>query len=282
MTSDKTPPPPRIHAILVSSAQVGVVFRRGPSGQVATFLWNRRKDEFKIGQWLKGRIYERRSDISPDGKNMIYFAMNGRWNSETGGAWTAVSKVPYLKALDLFAKGDCWEGGGLFVSNERYWLNDRHFDKALVLRSQSGLTCDPTAQPGQRFDVTCAGIYYPRLIREGWKIAEQSVRVRKKSPTMFDKPLAAGWILRKLTHQQSKPAEGKSASWDEHELINGDTGTRIRYPEWEWAEWEQGTLVWAERGKLYRALLASNKELGEAKLLHDFSSYSFESLIAPY
>jgi cytochrome bd-type quinol oxidase subunit 2 len=30
-----------------------------------------------VGQWLKGRIYERRSDLSPDGKHLIYFAMNG-------------------------------------------------------------------------------------------------------------------------------------------------------------------------------------------------------------
>ena len=73
-----------------------------------------------------GRIYERRSDLPPDGKHFIYFAMNGRWDSETKGAWTAISRVPYLKATDLFAKGDCWHGGGLFLSGREFWPNNGH------------------------------------------------------------------------------------------------------------------------------------------------------------
>ena len=51
-------------------------------------------NEFALGQWLKGRIYERRSDLSPDGKYMIYFAMNGKWNSIAKWSWTAISKAP--------------------------------------------------------------------------------------------------------------------------------------------------------------------------------------------
>src|SRR5919198_4444283 len=92
----------RIHALLASEAPLGVVIRRGPSKQVCTVLWDRRRDEFRLGQWLRGRIYERRSDLSPDGKHLIYFAMNGRWNSEAKGSWTAISRAPYLKALALF------------------------------------------------------------------------------------------------------------------------------------------------------------------------------------
>jgi len=57
----------RIHVLLASDAPVGLVIRRGPSKCVATLLWNRKTDEFQLGQWLKGRIYERRSDLSPDG-----------------------------------------------------------------------------------------------------------------------------------------------------------------------------------------------------------------------
>ncbi len=68
-------------------------------------LWDRQCDRFQLGQWLKGRIYERRSDLSPDGKYLIYFAMNGRWQSEACGAWTAISQAPYLKAIAIFPKG---------------------------------------------------------------------------------------------------------------------------------------------------------------------------------
>ena len=101
----------RIHILLASDAPMGVVIRRGPSKSVATMLWNRRNDTFELGQWLKGRIYERRSDLSPDGKHLIYFALNGKWQSTVGGSWTAISRAPYLKAIALFAKGDGWHGG---------------------------------------------------------------------------------------------------------------------------------------------------------------------------
>jgi hypothetical protein len=105
----------RIHVLLASGAPVGLVIRRGPSKSVATLLWNRKNDEFQLGQWLKGRIYERRSDLSPDGKHFLYFAMNGKWQKEAHGSWTAISRAPFLKALAIFPKGDCWNGGGLWT-----------------------------------------------------------------------------------------------------------------------------------------------------------------------
>jgi hypothetical protein len=54
------------------------VFRRGPVNAVCTVGWNRKTDEFQLGQWLRGRIYERRADLSPDGRHLIYFARGGR------------------------------------------------------------------------------------------------------------------------------------------------------------------------------------------------------------
>lgn len=273
--------PPRLHVILASVKSVGVVFRRGPSKEVATFLWDRKTDEFSLGQWLKGRIYERRADISPDGDKMIYFAMNGKWDSEARGSWTAVSKVPFLKALDLHAKGDCWEGGGLFLNDQSYWLNDRYFDERYTLKSLSGLACDSSARPEQHFGSECTGVYYPRLLRDGWQLVEKS-GPHLDSQTIFEKPLAHSWTLRKVAHEQIDAPVGKGVYWDEHEIINKHTGARQRFPDWEWAEWEQESLVWAELGKLYRARIVSEAVLGEAKLLHDFKDYHFEPLVAPY
>ena len=70
----KPKPPARLHVILAREAPLAVVIRRGPAKQVCTVLWNRRTDEFTLGQWLKGRIYEDRCDLSPDGRYFIYFA----------------------------------------------------------------------------------------------------------------------------------------------------------------------------------------------------------------
>jgi hypothetical protein len=99
--------PARLHVLLASEARVGVVIRRGPARAVCSILWDRNSDKFETGQWLRGRIYERRADVSPDGRYMIYFAMNGRWSSKSRGSWTAVSRAPWLNAVVLWGKGDC-------------------------------------------------------------------------------------------------------------------------------------------------------------------------------
>jgi len=83
----------RIHVLLAREAPLGVVIRRGPSKQVCTVQWDRRDDEFQIGQWLRGRIYERRCDLSTDGKHLIYFALNGKWSADYRGSWTAISRA---------------------------------------------------------------------------------------------------------------------------------------------------------------------------------------------
>jgi hypothetical protein len=123
--------PARLHVLLARDASAAVVIRREPSRHTAVIGWDRKTDKFTLGQWLNGRIYERRADLSPDGKHLIYFAMNGRWNSRAKGAWTAISRAPYLKAVSLFAKGDCWHGGGRFTSPREYWLNDGYGHQTL-------------------------------------------------------------------------------------------------------------------------------------------------------
>lgn len=116
--------PPRLSFLLASDAPVGIVLRRGPSKMVRVFLWNREKDKFKPSSWFKGKIYAELSDLSPDGRYMIYFAMGGvAWAiPETGGTWTAISQVPSLKAIALWGQGDTRGGGGVFTSNRSYWL----------------------------------------------------------------------------------------------------------------------------------------------------------------
>jgi hypothetical protein len=58
---------PRLHVIPATGCDKALVLRRGPSGQVASLLWNRRDGSLALGQWLKGRIYEHRSICRPTG-----------------------------------------------------------------------------------------------------------------------------------------------------------------------------------------------------------------------
>ena len=64
----------RIHAILPRKGNKAVVFRRGPASCVAVIGWDLATDTFKVGQWLRGRIYPFRCDLSPDGEYLLYFA----------------------------------------------------------------------------------------------------------------------------------------------------------------------------------------------------------------
>ena len=100
------PHPARLHVLLARDATTAVILRRGPSRHTALVGWDRRTDRFTVGQWFYGRVYERRSDLSPDGRHLVYFAMNARWDARARGSWTAISKAPYLKALTLLAKGE--------------------------------------------------------------------------------------------------------------------------------------------------------------------------------
>ncbi len=271
--------PARLHVILARESHDAVVFRRGPSKAVCTVHWDRKKDTFEVGQCLKGRIYERRSDLSPDGKYLVYFAMNGKWSSETGGSWTAISRTPYLKALALFGKGDCWNGGGLFTGKRCFWLNDGYGHSEMTRSSE--VSRDLEFQPGEYYGGECTGVYYVRLQRDGWQLKERG-GTRLDSWTIFEKALPKGWILRKTAHEQVGAPPGKGCYWDEHELENTQSGAKLEFGDWEWAELDGKQIVYAAGGRLFRIALKSRTELGESKEIHDFNDMPFEELIAPY
>src|SRR5258708_36609032 len=167
--------PARMHVLLASKAPFGLVFRRGPANAVCTVGWNRATDEFELGQWLCGRIYERRADLSPDARHLIYFARGGLRHKETKGSWTAISRAPWLHAVTLFGKGDCWQGGGLFTSNRKFWLNGCHFP----VRESAELGEDDKYHPEGSFGAECPSVYYRRLLRDGWTL-DMAVGARRR------------------------------------------------------------------------------------------------------
>jgi len=267
--------PARLHVLLAKDARVGVVIRRGPSKSVCTVLWNRERGTFKLGQWMRGRIYERRCDLSPNGRRFIYFAMNGRRQSETKGSWTAISRVPYLKAISLFAKGDCWHGGGMFVSDREFWLNDGYGHTQL--KGSSEVRRSVNYNPTGYFGGECLTVYYNGLQRDGWAMSNEDYQ----GATLFEKKLPKSWLLRKLAFAEIGAPPGRGCYWDAHELRHEPTNTVLALPEWEWADFVDGRLVWASEGQLRAARLSRGKLSGE-KLLYDFNNMKFEAIAAPY
>ncbi len=284
-----TEKPDKVHARLfvhmAKDSSKAIVFRRGPSKQVCTFLWRRDQDTFELGQWLKGRIYERRSDISPDGKYCIYFAADqSRWHGRTRGTWTAVSRTPWLRALALYAKGDTWNGGGFFTSNNEYILNHPAVDKQDILEVSSEVNLSKSKSDGQKYGNECLGVYFPNLMRRGWSLIETEQITSRHSKTVFEKNMNKHWVLRKHCHGSSSltSRKGRGVYWDEHELVNRESDISISKEEWEWADIDKNMIVFAAHGCLYRLRIKSQNKLGEPKLLHDFNDYKFTEIRAPY
>ena len=242
-------------------------------------LWDRRSDKFQMGQWMKGRIYERRCDLSHDGRYLLYLTMNARWQSEAKGAWTAISRAPYLKAVALFPKGDCWLGGGLWTGSRRYWLNGGGCHE--VLWDTREVQRDTGYQLPGPFGSECPSVYYPRLMRDGWRLVERTSRARWQSEDLFEKPAGQDWILRKIAHGEVGARQGKGSYWDEHYLLRDDDGARIDCPHWEWADLDRERLVWATGGRLYSGYLAQSGLMAQTELI-DFNLLAFEPIQAPY
>lgn len=272
--------PARLHLLIPRNSNNGIVIRRGPSKQVCILNWDRIKNKFTVSQWLKGRIYERRSDISPSGKYWIYFAMNGKWQSEAKGSWTAIARVPWLKAIELLAKGDCWHGGDLFLDDQNYWLNDGYGHYSLFTSNK--ITRNKSYQPPNYYNGECLNVYYNRLQRDGWNLKHRNKKDKNdNSETILEKKLTHGWKITKICHEQLNSPPGKGCYWDEHELFN-ENGDVLTKPKWQWADWVDNAIVLAEDGCLYKITIKDSKNLNEAKLLHDFNDYKFENRQAPY
>lgn len=274
------PVPARLHVLLARDCPKAVIIRRGPSRHTAVIGWDRSTHRFSLGQWLYGRIYERRCDLSPDGRHLIVFAMNGRWSAKAKGSWTAVSQAPWLKALDLHAKGDCWHGGGLFLSAREYWLNDGYGHERQ--RFVSGLACRTDYPWDAHHGGECPGVYYLRLQRDGWRLCGDAQAARRATVTTFEKPIHARWTLRKLAHATwPNTVRGRGCYYDEHSLVNVHSGQEVPCSHWEWAEGDGRRLWWASAGKLFEARLGDEGPR-QVRELADFNDLRFEAREAPY
>lgn len=116
-----------LYIIPARDAPIAAILRRGPSRWYHIIRWDMARDEFVHGSWIKGRIYESRCDVSPDGELLLYFVQQAnRSQTDFSNAWTAVSRLPWLTAHSLWPQGTTYGGGGRFVDNRRIMLRPVH------------------------------------------------------------------------------------------------------------------------------------------------------------
>lgn len=107
---------------------------------------------------------------------------------------SAIGRVSSLKTLAFFPKGDCWNGGGLFLDNNRYWLNGDGCHQQS--RGSTDLQREQTHRPVGGRKSECLSVYYPRLLRDGWRLKDHLSAGLTDGCGMFEKPLADGWLQR--------------------------------------------------------------------------------------
>jgi hypothetical protein len=281
-----------LYVILARDARVGVVFRRGPSKQVLLLLWRTDTDQFYEGQWFKGRIYERRCDLSPSGKRLIYFAAKYKAPYAT---WTAVSRPPHLTAVALWPKGDAWGGGGLFAKEKEILLNHRSAEMKLAEGFQlpKFIVVKPLGDYSGRGEDD--PIRAQRLVRDGWKNIQQGKSKEHKlgAPMWITIDPAEIWakphplngnpyeIREKLTgmHERNGP-------WYvmEHIIVNNESGEEFTLGRTDWADWcHSGDLLYAKEGRLWR--LGFNRRnlspLEQAEMLIDLRDRVFAHKESP-
>ena len=277
----------RLYAILARKAPVAVIFRRGPSKQVALVRWELDRDRFTVGQWLKARIYERRCDLSPSGDRLAYFAASWKGPHQS---WTAVSRPPWLTALALWPKGDAWGGGALFASENVIELN--HWPSQLTVAGRPPpkrikVVQHPIAGRGEDWP-----IWTTRLVRDGWQLVQQGNAVENKarSPKIwFEYDPAV--ILGKPSPRQGGPRlemrvkgiKELNGPWYviDHAVVDGD-GREELLADCEWADWDpHGDLLFVRGGAVFRASHRRLDDLSRAKMLIDLAPLTFEARVAP-
>lgn len=245
----------RLFCILARKSRAAVILRRGPSSEVLLVHWDRATDRFHEGQWLRGRIYERRCDLSPSGTHLVYFAAQWRRPMQT---WTAVSRVPWLTALALFPKGDAYGGGGLFEGESTIALNHPYTRGAPVLAEGTSL---PRGMKVKELGLASGAgedfpLYGMRLLRDGW--TSRDALSRPRLPVVSRKRQPRGKLELEMTILSVAERSGPGDWWVvEHALWRHEEPVLL-LGRTEWADWdENGDLLYARDGVLHRLARAS-------------------------
>jgi hypothetical protein len=277
-----TPVPTRLHAILARDRRHAVVIARVRHRLTATIGWDLRHDAFEVGQYVRATLAPLRSDLSPDGKHFVYFALDGRRSARGATlAYTAVSRRPWLKALDFYPAGDTWFGGGLFVDDDHVWLNG--VEERPEARTTSGLRRAKRPPIAVAHATEDRGVYVRRLLRDGWTATGRRALTPRHDVETFERALRHRQVLRKEFHATSEPrGEGRGCYFETHAVV-GPGGTEAAHDDWSWADVDgpRARVVFASGGAIHTAPLG-RFGVGPSSVLFDARGLAFEPLEAPY
>jgi hypothetical protein len=246
-------PGPRIYCLPATAAPVVAVFRRGPTSWSHVGRWDLEARRYEPGAWLRGRMFPRRSDLSPDGRWLCYFAHKPTASWDIGDAYVAVSKLPWLTALHAFPTCGTWTRG--------YYFTEAHSggDVERVTRLSYGLRSIPVVQ-------------FANERRRGWE----------EAPDSPPRDPSDAWDVRRNARMQKRQPGGNRVLCVESVGLAGGEfggeqavdGLRVRYSlesrddvqpldALQWADWDRdGRLLAATReGRLQMQRFDDNDDV---------------------
>lgn len=265
---------PKLYCIFAREAEQAVIFRRGPTGQVRLIGWNLATDSFEPGQWFKGRIYEQKSDLSPNGQKLLYFAAVHHGSLPS---WVAISTPPYLTAHVLWPKYGTYDGLSLFETDTLLGLGVYGSDPSF-LTPRPGDAVPPSLSIVAR---PYPGYFYrradhDRLIRDGWRVESGEPKYTGKTSEAV--------VYRKRIDQHH--------DLDMHvdnPIILTETAYSTRLEDGssfdlkaDWADVRDGRLYFARAGRLLRLDAGGIGRGNKAEqTLADFTDMAFENVATP-
>jgi hypothetical protein len=199
---------------------------------------------------MRGRVYERRSDLSPDGSLFIYFARRSAGPAPAGeqrDSWVAISRPPWFTALALWFIGSTYCVGGFFPDERSVWLgamssppDQGALSRWLRLDTSQERYVDRTLNWPERT------VYLNRLRRDGWEpvAAADPETWRHRSP---DHALT---LIMTWRSQADFTVYGGPhvVEYGVHQTSDAEV---VALGRATWADWDQrGRLIVAQEGRL--------------------------------
>jgi hypothetical protein len=269
--------PCRLFVYLATEAPIAVVLGRGPTDWAQLSLWHTDSDRVIAGQWIKARVYERRSDLSADGTLFAAFVRQSG-NREPGGAdtWVALSRPPYFSALAVWFVGGTYHTGPFFPAPDTVWLGyqedaapDRgRLPEWLTIRPARDIPyIDGTAEWTDRT------VHFNRLLRDGWELVEREPSRTSLRRRHRELPCTLHMMQ---SYEDGRRQGGRYVV--EYSLWNDAERRALSLGQATWADWDQrGRLVLARDGQLWVCAV----ETGALEAIADFNGRTPDPQPAP-